>query len=183
MVEYLDTETPAKQRADVRSWAMARGVARGAPGPFSLLARKVVAILDERDALAAEVVRLGENWGRDMITMADQRNVALTEVERLREVVPRAKAALDNIYRLRGERSRVLEVMETSASCNECDEVGISVECSVCGMRKKPIWRCEPPEMANSLCNHECPGYDAVPLPCSLWPGERWGDSLPCTHH
>ncbi len=51
-------------------------------------------------------------------------------------------------------------------------EVGVAVNCTVCGMRKKPIGRSAPLEMANSMCDHECPGYLQEPLPGSLWPGE-----------
>jgi len=35
--------------------------------------------------------------------------------------------------------------------------------------------------MANSLCDHECPGYRLDPKPGSLWPGERKSDfGYPC---
>lgn len=51
-------------------------------------------------------------------------------------------------------------------------EVGVAVNCTVCGFRKKPVGRSAPLEMANSLCDHECPGYQEKPLPGSLWPGE-----------
>ncbi len=30
--------------------------------------------------------------------------------------------------------------------------------------------------MANSLCDHECPGYLEDPLPGTLWPGESEED-------
>jgi hypothetical protein len=50
--------------------------------------------------------------------------------------------------------------------------VGIGVTCSVCGLRKKPIGRSAPMEMANSLCDHECDGYYKDPYPYDLWPGE-----------
>lgn len=52
------------------------------------------------------------------------------------------------------------------------DEVGVSVECTVCHRRKKPRGRSAPLEMANSLCDHECTGYDQPPEPGFLWPGE-----------
>jgi len=55
-------------------------------------------------------------------------------------------------------------------------EVGIAVTCTVCGLRKKPIGRSAPMEMANSLCDHECPGYRLEPYPGQLWPGERQED-------
>jgi len=51
-------------------------------------------------------------------------------------------------------------------------EVGVAVTCTVCGLRKKPMGRSAPLEMANSLCDHECPGYNAEPYPGDLWPGE-----------
>lgn len=51
-------------------------------------------------------------------------------------------------------------------------EVGIAVTCTVCGLRKKPRGRSAPMEMANSLCDHECPGYNQPPEPGELWPGE-----------
>ena len=50
--------------------------------------------------------------------------------------------------------------------------VGVAVECTVCGLRKKPVGRSAPMEMANSLCDHECPGYRQDPKPGELWPGE-----------
>jgi hypothetical protein len=48
-----------------------------------------------------------------------------------------------------------------------------SVNCTVCGLRKNPIGRSAPMEMANSLCDHECPGYRADPYPPHLWPNEE----------
>ncbi len=50
--------------------------------------------------------------------------------------------------------------------------IGIAVNCAQCGLRKKPIGRCAPLEMANGLCDYECPGYVKEPQPGSLWPGE-----------
>lgn len=52
------------------------------------------------------------------------------------------------------------------------DTRGVAIECVVCGLRKKPIGRSAPLEMANSLCDDECPGYRQEPYPGSLWPGE-----------
>lgn len=52
------------------------------------------------------------------------------------------------------------------------DDVGVAVECRVCGLRKKPIGRDAPMETAGSLCDWECPGYHQDPKPGSLWPGE-----------
>jgi hypothetical protein len=48
----------------------------------------------------------------------------------------------------------------------------VAVDCTTCGMRKKPVGRSAPMEMANSLCDHECPGYYQDPKPGELWPGE-----------
>lgn len=63
--------------------------------------------------------------------------------------------------------------------CRICDEVGGPlVECRTCGLRKNPRGRSAPMEMANSLCDHECDGYDEEPVPQELWPGERYGDSF-----
>jgi hypothetical protein len=45
-------------------------------------------------------------------------------------------------------------------------------ECTVCGMRKKPIGRDAGVAMGNSLCDHECSGYYSDPKPGYLWPGE-----------
>lgn len=53
---------------------------------------------------------------------------------------------------------------------NEKEQVGASVECKVCGQRKKPIGRSAPLEMY--LCDWECPGYNQEPFPGDLWPGE-----------
>jgi hypothetical protein len=50
--------------------------------------------------------------------------------------------------------------------------VGIAVECTVCGKRKKPVGRAAALEMANGLCDQDCPGYYKEPVPGSLWPGE-----------
>lgn len=52
------------------------------------------------------------------------------------------------------------------------NKVGVAVYCTVCNLRKKPIGRSAPLETANSLCDHECPGYYEDPKPGSLWPGE-----------
>jgi len=47
------------------------------------------------------------------------------------------------------------------------------VTCAVCGLRKQPRGRSAPLEMANSLCEYDCPGYLAEPLPVPhLWPSE-----------
>lgn len=52
------------------------------------------------------------------------------------------------------------------------EDVGVSVTCTVCGMRKKPVGRSAPMDMANSLCDYDCPGYKQDPKPGQLWPGE-----------
>lgn len=48
--------------------------------------------------------------------------------------------------------------------------VGIVVYCTHCGLRKCPHGRSAP--IGLLLCERECPGYDADPLPGCLWPGE-----------
>ena len=55
-------------------------------------------------------------------------------------------------------------------------KVGIAVECSVCGLRKKPHGRSAGLAMANSLCDQDCPGYLDTPEPGCLWPGESEED-------
>ena len=50
---------------------------------------------------------------------------------------------------------------------------GCAPTCQTCGMRKKPVGRSAPLEMANWLCDDDCPGYRAEPTPCDLWPGEE----------
>ena len=52
------------------------------------------------------------------------------------------------------------------------EDIGVAVDCAVCGMRKKPIGRSAPLEMANSMCDDDCPGYRQDPYPGQLWPGE-----------
>jgi len=52
------------------------------------------------------------------------------------------------------------------------ENIGTAVTCIVCGMRKKPVGRSAPMEIANSLCDWECPGYNQEPHPSQLWPGE-----------
>lgn len=50
-------------------------------------------------------------------------------------------------------------------------------ECTVCGLRKKPYGRSAPLEMANSLCDSDCPGYRHKPMAGHFWPGESKEDS------
>lgn len=52
------------------------------------------------------------------------------------------------------------------------EEVGMAVYCAICGQRKKPVGRSAALEMANSLCDSDCPGYRQEPYPGQLWPGE-----------
>ena len=60
---------------------------------------------------------------------------------------------------------------------SQCTEVCRKpVDCHVCKKRKKPIGRDAPMAMANSLCDHECPGYRDNPYPPHLWPNEDIGD-------
>ena len=51
-------------------------------------------------------------------------------------------------------------------------KIGIAVNCTVCGRRKKPVGRSAPIEMANSLCDSDCRGYWEEPIPGDLWPRE-----------
>lgn len=52
------------------------------------------------------------------------------------------------------------------------NEIGKSVDCIICGRRKKPIGRSAPLIMANSLCDSDCIGYYKDPKVGSLWPNE-----------
>jgi len=45
--------------------------------------------------------------------------------------------------------------------------------CETCGMRKSPVGRSVPIEMANSLCNDDCDGYRKDPQPSGHWIGEE----------
>lgn len=54
----------------------------------------------------------------------------------------------------------------------EREQIGKAVECTVCRRTKKPRGRSAPIEMANSLCDYGCPGYDQSPEAGELWPGE-----------
>ena len=47
-----------------------------------------------------------------------------------------------------------------------------SPRCLVCGLTKKPLGRAAPLEMANGLCDLECPGYRQDPQAGHFWPGE-----------
>jgi hypothetical protein len=49
---------------------------------------------------------------------------------------------------------------------------GVAVRCTTCGLTKKPIGRSAPLEMANGMCDFECPGYQQEPRVGDLWPGE-----------
>lgn len=65
-----------------------------------------------------------------------------------------------------------------SDGCTEACEA--TQVCTVCGMRKNPRGRSAPLEMANSLCDWECAGYNQEPKPGHLWPGElaRMGEEI-----
>lgn len=54
--------------------------------------------------------------------------------------------------------------------------VGLAVNCTTCGRRKKPIGRDAAAAMANGLCDDDCDGYRKDPLPGELWPGEKRED-------
>ena len=72
---------------------------------------------------------------------------------------------------LAGLVDRAMEFVQHKRGCPML-EVGVSIECSVCGRRKKPRGRSAPLEMANSLCDHECKGYERGETTGDLWPGE-----------
>ena len=52
--------------------------------------------------------------------------------------------------------------------------VGVQITCVVCGQMKQPRGRSAP--MGAIYCDHECPGYNALPNVGSLWPGETEED-------
>ena len=60
--------------------------------------------------------------------------------------------------------------------CSNPEQVGKAVDCNVCGRCKAPRGRSVPLDMANSLCDDECEGYNQSPLPGELWPGETRED-------
>jgi len=62
----------------------------------------------------------------------------------------------------------------TPTPCIFC--VGRAVECTICGQHKTPRGRSAPLEMANGLCDWDCPGYREPPHPGDLWPGETRED-------
>ena len=62
------------------------------------------------------------------------------------------------------------------------DIVGVSVQCTVCGMTKAPVGRSLPISAANGYCTREvggCKGYDMPPFSGWLFPRERWSESYP----
>lgn len=61
-------------------------------------------------------------------------------------------------------------------SAPRADDVGVAVDCRACGLRKAPLGRSIPMEMANELCSWDCPGYRKDPDPGELWPGEKRAD-------
>lgn len=54
----------------------------------------------------------------------------------------------------------------------ECRARVECVECIVCHRTKAPRGRSVAPEMANGMCDWECPGYDVEPRAPHLWPNE-----------
>jgi hypothetical protein len=64
--------------------------------------------------------------------------------------------------------------------CPCCSRVGPAWErCGVCRRDKAPMGRSIPLGIGG-YCDDRCTGYATDPWPDSLWPGERWEDSLPC---
>lgn len=64
----------------------------------------------------------------------------------------------------------------SETDCAVCDQVGGSlVWCVQCDLPKKPFGR---DSRTGGFCDSDCPGYPQMPTPGSLWPGERYGDSL-----
>lgn len=60
--------------------------------------------------------------------------------------------------------------MSVTLDCTiECEA---APRCAVCGLTKKPIGRDAPMEMANGICDDDCPGYRQEPRAGHLWPGE-----------
>ena len=47
------------------------------------------------------------------------------------------------------------------------------LDCTVCHRVKKPVGRSAPLEMANGLCDDDCPGYRMAPEPVAHWPNEE----------
>lgn len=45
-------------------------------------------------------------------------------------------------------------------------------ECTVCGLRKRPVGRSVAIEAENSYCGYHCPWYTEEPRPGHLWPNE-----------
>lgn len=54
-----------------------------------------------------------------------------------------------------------------------------TVECVVCGKRKKPWGRSAPLPMAASLCDRDCDGYADPPHAGHHWPGEECDYTCP----
>ena len=65
---------------------------------------------------------------------------------------------------------------EVCRLCSNPEQVGKAVDCNVCGRCKAPRGRSAPLDMASSLCDNECEGYNQSPLPGELWPGETRED-------
>jgi hypothetical protein len=65
------------------------------------------------------------------------------------------------------------------SQCKICDQVGGPLpRCAVCGKTKHPRGRDPGVYAASGYCAAECEGNQQEPIPSSLWPGERYGDSL-----
>jgi hypothetical protein len=62
------------------------------------------------------------------------------------------------------------------------NHVGKPVWCEVCKRMKKPVGRSAALEMANSLCDDECPGYRQKPYAEQLWPSEKCEEFGYCWH-
>jgi len=56
------------------------------------------------------------------------------------------------------------------------ERIGGRHKCTVCGRTKKPVGRFAPREMANGLCDQDCPGFWEDPKPTDLWAGEKRSD-------
>jgi hypothetical protein len=75
----------------------------------------------------------------------------------------------------------VVPMAKSTETCAGCDQVGGPlVLCVTCDREKVPMGRSAP--MDSIYCEHECDGHYHEPTAGQLWPGERWGDSLPCIH-
>lgn len=61
--------------------------------------------------------------------------------------------------------------LDRTPAPNDIDgDIQMTVACTTCHRRKKPIGR---DSRDNGLCDHECPGWREDPHPGYLWPGEE----------